>query len=621
MGAPPRPGEWDVFVSHSHTDEDQAARIARALADSGLRVFRAAGAVDAFASISDVVMRALQNSRVLLACYSAAYSTRTACQYEFTTAYLAGQAEGDPMSRLVAINLERSPDHIEPRQLRDTLVPTSSSSPTIEAIADRVAATAGPIGQVKHLAPHWLTAPVYPPTSFTGRWRELWWLHSALHPQVGPLTSPPSTPICVVYGPRGIGKTALAAEYVRMLGGAFPGGVAWRTPDTVAPASLDGRPRLWIIDDARGDLEEVAALLPSEPGTPTLVLTNDVRLAKLGNALSLADLPPADSALLIQARGLKSTGPGVAEICAMTAGSPELRRSVAEFAARTDAETALDRLHSKSSDLLSPVLRWLVPELDEIGEPGWNVIRVLAAASPGAVSILRVADILAATRDTSRDVELMPVQRAVTELLARGVLAAEPDAVDLVLPHAVVLALRRLDENPRRTEHIRSATVTALARWAEPAHRSIRAYDGYSDQEQRAAHRIKTELRYRVTGRPLGAGEGSLRDALTSLHALVQIIRETLAETPTAEPSGNGPRPTLRTIGERLIDDVLCRVLTYWHVELMTHEDLRPAGTTRIAHERAWEKHDGLRRVLTELHLEVVEIVNDLKTITDGDVS
>lgn len=617
MGAPPRPDEWDVFVSHSHTDEEQAARITRDLAESGLRVFRAAGAVDAFASISDVVMRALHDSRVLLACYSAAYSTRTACQYEFTTAYLAGQAEGDPMSRLVAINLERSPDHIEPRQLRDTLVPTSSSSPAIEAIAARVVATSGSIGELEHLAPHWLTAPVYPPTSFTGRWHELWWLHSALHPQVGPLTSPPSTPICVVYGPRGIGKTALAAEYVRMLGGAFPGGVVWRTPDTVIPVPADGQPRLWIIDDARGDLEEVAALLPSEPGTPTLVLTRDARLAKLGNALSLTDLSPVDSTILIQARGLESPGPGAAEICAMTAGSPEVRRSVAEFAAKTDVETALDRLHSKSSELLRPVLRWLVPELDEIGEPGWNVVRVLAAASPGAVSILRVADILAATRDTSRDIELMPVQRAVTQLLARGVLAAEPDALDLVLPHALVLALRRLDDNPRRTEHIRSATMAALARRTEPAHRTIRAYDDYSVQEQHAAHLIETELRYRVTGRPLGAGEGSLRDALTSLHALVQIVRRTLAETPVPERPASGHRPSLRTIGERLIDDVLCRVLTYWHVELMTHEDLRPLGTTRIAHERAWDKHDGLRRVLRELHLEVTEIANDLKTITE----
>lgn len=52
---------WDVFVSHSHTDEATAGTTAPA--ESGMRVFRAVGSIDAFTSISGSVMNALRHSR------------------------------------------------------------------------------------------------------------------------------------------------------------------------------------------------------------------------------------------------------------------------------------------------------------------------------------------------------------------------------------------------------------------------------------------------------------------------------------------------------------------------------------------------------------------------------
>lgn len=244
---------------------------------------------------------------------SADYPTRFACQHEFATAYLAGHAEGDPLRRVIAINLERTLDHIEPKHLRDALLPTVPTNPpalsaVADAVTERVATIETVIGEVADRPPRWRDSrPVHPPSPFVGRWRELWWLHSALHPHVGRLTSPPTPPIAVVHGLGGISKTALAAEYVRRFGSAFLGGILWRSAgNSAASTTTRQAPRrsLWIVDDAQGRAEDIASWLPPDPETPCLVLTRDPRLAKLGTALGLADLTTAESGQLAAAHGL-----------------------------------------------------------------------------------------------------------------------------------------------------------------------------------------------------------------------------------------------------------------------------------------------------------------------------
>jgi hypothetical protein len=617
---------WDVFVSHSHTDEATAATVAAALGESGLRVFRAVGAIGTFTSISDSVLRALRNSRILLACYSADYPTRSACQYEFATAYLSGHGEGDPLRRVMAINLERSLDHIEPRHLRDVLLPTIPSSPTalaamVDAVSARVGATIGVVGEVAERPPRWLVSrPIHPPNDFVGRWRELWWLHSALHPRVGPLTSPPTSPIVVVHGPGGIGKTALAAEYIRRFGAAFPGGVVWRTSDSPDTATSTRR-SLWVLDDAAGTIADVADRLPPDTDATCLVLTRDPRLAKLGNALTLADLTTSDSAQLIAAHGFTHDLDTLDRIATATAGSPELRGRVAYLASTLGADNSLDRLHRSSTDLLAPLAKWLAPELETIGGHGWDVLRVLVAAAPATVSILRIADVLAGVRDSDRVHEIVPVQTAVTELLARGVLPAEPDAVDLELPSALVLALRQLDPDPYRAERIRAASVRALAqgRGAYPAvHPVSRPHHAHFDEELRAAHRIRTELLNRITGHPLAQDEGSLREALTSLHRLLDITRTTKGNIHPAALHPPPPGPNLGEITDRLINDVLRQSLTHWHVELGAHEDLRPPEVSRIDHERDWTGHNELRQALNTINVRALDVADQLGAITEA---
>lgn len=626
--------EWDVFVSHSHTDEMAATHIATALAEAGLSVFRAIGSLDAFTSISDVVMRALRSSKILLACYSAHYLTRPACQHEFATAYLAGQAEGNPLGRVAAVNLEHSPDHVQPRQLRDILLPglsTSGTAALVEAVAGRVAAAPGPMGDIPDRQPRWLgTRPVHPPSAFAGRWSELWWLHSALHPHLGPLTSAPSTPIVVVHGAGGTGKTALAAAYVRRFGAVYPGGIFWASAH--GPGSGEPPPRpdcLWVVDDAAGDIESVRALLPRDPHTPCLLLTRDGQLSTLGNSMRLGDLTADDSALLVATHapsiaGSEAALADIADITAFTAGSPALRARVAGLADTLGTGNALNRLHGLSPSLLRPVEQWLAPELAAIDECAWDVLRALTAASPTSLSILRIADILAAVRGSDRISEVVAVQRAASDLLARGVLPGMPDDVELTLPHAVALAARRLDRDATRAEQVRAATLRTHTRpdRIEDTSRAI-AVPGhpYDDEQRRAAYRIQTELVHRITGHPLDADQGSLREALNSLHTLLEITRTTQgAVHPAAFHDPPAATRRLDDIADHLINDILRNTLTRWHVRLSAHEDMRPPGISRIAHERNWSEHDQLRQELTDLHARALAVAAELGTITGNAV-
>ncbi|WP_369168570.1 toll/interleukin-1 receptor domain-containing protein [Streptomyces sp. R28] len=86
---------WDVFLSYSRGDVERVRPLARALRDGGLDVFTDETGVESFAGISATIRRELGRSKALLAFYSTGYPEREACQWELTTAYLAGLGEGD----------------------------------------------------------------------------------------------------------------------------------------------------------------------------------------------------------------------------------------------------------------------------------------------------------------------------------------------------------------------------------------------------------------------------------------------------------------------------------------------------------------------------------------------
>jgi hypothetical protein len=319
---------WDVFVSYARDDEAPVRLLANALQDRGLRVFWDDHDIPPFHAISDTIGRALGSSRVLLAFYSTRYPTRTACLYELTAAFLAGQAEGDPTRRILVINPEPGVDHIHPMRLRDARharVPRSTAK--LEELATQIAAHVrtinGPIAGVDQLSPPlWLPAPVRPRHfGFEGRVADLWRVHSALHPYSTDLTSSHALSIAVVFGAPGSGKTALATEYAHRFGAAFPGGIFWldarhSAPETVLPDQLvpvaealtgektthsaamnaiaawlhdRGERTLWIVDDlpATIDIASISRYLGPHPLSSSIITTCAPDLARLGTVIDL----------------------------------------------------------------------------------------------------------------------------------------------------------------------------------------------------------------------------------------------------------------------------------------------------------------------------------------------
>src|SRR5262245_14612690 len=105
--------QYDVFISYAHRDSDAVRPIADALVAAGLRLWFDAVVDNDFKSITNAIQQGLANSKALVAYYSRTYITRRPCQWELTAAFLAGQAAGDPLERILAINPQEDGSHIE----------------------------------------------------------------------------------------------------------------------------------------------------------------------------------------------------------------------------------------------------------------------------------------------------------------------------------------------------------------------------------------------------------------------------------------------------------------------------------------------------------------------------
>ena len=121
-----------------------------------------------------------------------------------------------------------------------------------------------------------------------------------------------------------------------------------------------------------------------------------------------------------------------------------------------------------------------------------------------------------------------------------------------------------------------------------------------NDAERKAAWEIYVELVTRVSVVPLAADYGLLREALTSLYSLFATTREVLRRhgPEIADPGGSQRQYSLGYLAIAILNFELRPVLSKWHPALEDWEARRPPETSRLAHERAWERADELRAEL-----------------------
>ena len=121
-----------------------------------------------------------------------------------------------------------------------------------------------------------------------------------------------------------------------------------------------------------------------------------------------------------------------------------------------------------------------------------------------------------------------------------------------------------------------------------------------ADEAQRlAAWEIYVELVTRIAVVTLGPGDGILREALSSLHALFGITRDVLRRggPSLAKPAKKGAL-SFGIIAVDVLNRGVRPFLARWHPALQGWEAGRAAGKSVADHEAAWPKNVQMRAEL-----------------------
>jgi hypothetical protein len=650
---------WDVFLSYSRGDAERVRPLLDALRAAGLAVFTDEAGVAGFTGISQTIRTELARSRALLAFYSRGYPERQACQWELTTAYLAGLREGDPRRRVMVVNPEADTGHIQPVELRDTrhgTGPVQRIVAEVRAHLARLDGPMGPVGPAEGRGPRWWPGP-RPSAAprFTGRLPELWRVHSALHEHASPLVTGRASATAVqIRGMPGVGKTLLAQEYALRFAAAFPAGVYWLALDgdaaaharllaalaralgaTATDTATDlyahfdalGEPFLLVVDGLPGGLtlRQAERLGAPHPLGHTLFTTRSRRYDALATPVELAPLDPGHAAELA----------GSPDLAEAVGGLPVALTPLAQAVADGHDPRALyATLLGPGASLLDTlageeITARLVGEVPQAGPAAMDVLRCGAALHPLPVTVTDAAQALAQADATPRMVAERRAAAGVAELQARSLLTAAPEGRWLLHP-VTMHAWRHHDPEPARAEALRRAVLRTLhgaharATLGDRREREeARMPAAPSESERMAAFDIQVELVTRIGIQELAPDSGSLREALDSLYAFFPFTRTTLRKysISLADPSAaaDAAGPTVRALAYDLLNDTLRPFTSRWHPLLAAHEAQRPQGVSPLDHERAWTDAAAMRACLAELRTPLLRIAGELARISGAD--
>lgn len=120
-----------------------------------------------------------------------------------------------------------------------------------------------------------------------------------------------------------------------------------------------------------------------------------------------------------------------------------------------------------------------------------------------------------------------------------------------------------------------------------------------NDDERKAAWELHVELVTRISVVQLGAEEGLLSEALTSLYTFFPTTRDILRRygPDVAEPKPSG-QFNFGGLAVAMLNYALRPLLAQWHPALDDWENRRPIDRSRREHELAWERADELRAAL-----------------------
>ncbi|MDO0911147.1 TIR domain-containing protein [Streptomyces sp. DT2A-34] len=402
-------------------------------------------------------------------------------------------------------------------------------------------------------------------------------------------------------------------------------------------------PCLWVVDGVPDGLTDTQFHHLRGPHllAATLVTTRSPRYSTFAEPIDVAPLPDDDGLTLITSRRTPADASEQHAALALVhdvGGHPHALDVLADLAASTGFGHARERLHAPGVDVLtSPPSRGrsngqlatslLTRPLTGHG-PIDDVLRLLALACPAPLHQSILENVLAAVSSYDPWEAGPLVTEAVESLLGSGALHPEPALSRTWTIHPLLArAVRRHDADTARQEDLRRLLLHALAavpattvRPPLPTTQALTSpsakHRGPGPVERAAAFDLQVELVTRVGVQPLAPDQGSLREALTSMHALFGTARDVLHRVAdeTATPL------VLPHIAATLANVHLRPFLSTWHPALQQHEAQRPDGTSPAAHEHAWERAAQMRADLDRLRLPLTRIATRLAELTGVDL-
>ncbi|WP_030906601.1 tetratricopeptide repeat protein [Streptomyces sp. NRRL F-5126] len=414
-----------------------------------------------------------------------------------------------------------------------------------------------------------------------------------------------------------------------------------------------GAPCLWVVDGLPDGLpdEELQLLRGPHLLASTLLTTRSFRYGTFAETIDIPPLSDADGYRLVTSR--RTPGSEVEKATALAlvhdvGGHPYALDLLSDLAGTENFADLRNRLHAADSDILAPHVplrsgkrsagvsrvplapTLLAHPLTGNG-PADDVLRLFALASPAPLSQTVLENAIASVNPYDPWEAGPAVSDSIATLLGSGALLPASAAQRSWTVHALVArAVRRHDEDTARQEDLRQVLLHTLAtplaqssRDGVPRQPVLAASppldlppSGPSPVERAAAFDLQVELVTRVGVQPLGAGEGSLREALTSLHTLFATTREVLHRVAADSP----PPIALPRIALVLSNQHLRPFLATWHAALRDHEDTRPPGRSAIEHERLWPRAAEMRTQLADLKAPLSSTAKELATLCGIDL-
>lgn len=137
------------------------------------------------------------------------------------------------------------------------------------------------------------------------------------------------------------------------------------------------------------------------------------------------------------------------------------------------------------------------------------------------------------------------------------------------------------------------------------------------ESEKSAAWEMYVELVTRISIAELQPSEGSLREALSSLHTLFETTRKILRKygPGVAQPKGESSW-SFGYLAVIILNGVLRPVLSKWHPILVDYESTKESSVSRIEHEQKWDKNEELRQALNDVRGGLIEYANLLANVS-----